>query len=149
MNFHKYLKFKQTTFCDVTTCFDPFPQVTKPHKNWKTLSLKVRRNLRTSPPTKVLHHSTFPCCTVHLMFSSWHWQSTAVLLHHFQLASKDIRVARSKFKKMPNRLQKNAKSLQKMPNKLKQAECCWFWYYQMSNLPKTQWCFEPGANYSI
>jgi len=27
-----------------------------------------------------------------------------------------------------------------MPNKLKQAKCCWFWYYQISNLAKTQWC---------
>jgi len=39
--------------------------------------------------------------------------------------------------KMPNHLQKNAKSLKKMLNKLKQAVCCWFWYYQISNLDKT------------
>jgi len=48
--------------------------------------------------------------------------------------------------KMSNHLEKNAKSAQKMPNKLKQAKCCWFWYYQISNLAqwcttlKTQWC---------
>jgi len=28
--------------------------------------------------------------------------------------------------KMPNHLQTNAKSLQKLPNKLKQAKCSWF-----------------------
>jgi len=50
------------------------------------------------------------------------------------------RVARTKWTKNAKPLAKNAKSLQKAPNKLKQAECCWFWYYQMSNFVKTQWC---------
>jgi len=27
-----------------------------------------------------------------------------------------------------------------MLNKLKQAKYCWFWYYQTSDLAKTQWC---------
>jgi len=49
------------------------------------------------------------------------------------------RVARSKWIKNAEPLAKNAKSLHRMPNKLKQAECCWFWYYQVSNLAKTQW----------
>jgi len=39
--------------------------------------------------------------------------------------------------------QLNAKSLQKMANKLKlkQVECCCFWHFQMINLAKTQ-CYS-------
>ena len=66
------------------------------------------------------------------------FQSISYMWQQLDSFEVPLRVARSKWTKNPKSFAKNAKSLQKMPNKLKQVECCWFWHIQVNNLAKTQ-----------